>query len=211
MRGLRLVALGALVLFCCGAALAADDANVVRVNLNYSFPSGSQDALGYTFEADNAFGASASYERRVSDLVGIQFGLGWTDYDVKEKGNGIDQKIGTETTWPISVMLLFHPLKRDAKIDWYIGPGIAYVLYDDFQPEREFAEASTTIDDQATFTLRTGLDFKFGNGNWALNVDVQYFYTAAQNALQYSIGSDYIEKDVPINPYVAGVGFAVRF
>ena len=210
MKGYRLFAL--LTVVCClaGAAYAADDANVLRGDVYYSFPTGQITVYGAEVEADNSFGVDLSYERRLSDVVGLQFGAGWTDYDINAKGPDIDEKVASVSVIPLYAGMLFHPLGRGKTIDWYIGPQIAYMNYGDVDAEDDGGKAP--VSDDFTWAMRTGVDVLFGEGKIGLNFDIQYYQTSAVNALKYfDSNGDYRTKSLVINPYNVNVGVVFRF
>jgi outer membrane protein W len=175
----------------------AEDKNVLRFDAIYSYPMGSTDDNGVTTEADKAFGAGLSYESRVTDLVGIQFGAGWTDHDIEVEAAGSDDTLGSLSVWPLYANVLIHPVERSDSVDWYFGGGFAYVIYDSLKLESAYGGGNRALDNDPTWTIRTGLDFKFGDGAWALNVDAQYFASSVEG--------------IKVDPVNFGVGLAYRF
>ena len=196
MRVIRLVVLAALLLGLTTFA-TADDKNVLRFNAIYSYPLGSSEDNGVTTEADAAFGAGISYEARITDLAGIQFGAGWSDHDLNVESGGSEATLGSASVWPLYANVLIHPVDRTDSVDWYIGGGFAYVIYDSLDLSSEFGGGSRALGNDPTWTLRTGLDFKFGDGSWALNVDAQYLASSVEG--------------MSIDPINFGVGLAYRF
>ena len=211
MKAFKLIALMTVVCSFAGVAWAADDANVLRADLYWGFPSGSTTVLGAKVEAQDAFGLDISYERRVTDVVGMQFGAGYTKYDIDANIDGSKTKVATIDAVPVYAGILFHPLARESKVDWYIGAQIIYISYGDLNPEE--GGTSLGVADPLTWGARTGVDIKFSK-SIALNIDVNYMYASANNALQYydsETPPNYYTKDLIINPYNLEVGIAWRF
>ncbi len=209
MKAYRLFAVLAVVCCFAGAAYAADEANVLRGDILYSFPTGQITVSGAQVEADNTFGVDISYERRLTDIVGLQFGAGWADYDINAKGSGIDEKVASVSVIPAYAGILFHPLGRGKTVDWYIGPQFAYMNYGDVDAEEG---GKAAVDDDFTWAMRTGVDVMFGDGKIGLNLDIQYYQTSAVNALKYyDSNGDYRTKSIVINPYNLNVGVVFRF
>ena len=200
MKGLRLCALAAVVLCSASLVLAEDALNVVRFDALYVMPSGDFTRSGVTIEADDAFGAGISYERHVTDLFGMQFGLGWSDHDVLGSTGGFEDTVGSLSQSPLYVNFLFHPFPADWNVDMYVGPGLAYIFWGDLETESQYGGGSVDVDDEATWTARVGLDIELGD-RWAINVDGQYYQSSASAQ----------GEDIKVNPYIVGAGIAYRF
>ena len=195
MRILKVVVVAAL-LSLVPAAFAADQKNIVRGGLFYSHPTGDFSEAGARFEPDNAIGVQGSYERKLSDLIGINFLAGYVNYDVDVKVGGFSAKFAEQPALPLSANLLFHPI-RNKNVDWYIGPGVSYVQYDDADVESRFGGGKVKSSNDTALGVQTGLDIKFGDGVWGLNLDLQYIRTSAD--------------DLDVDPINFGVGVAIRF
>ena len=207
MRTLKVLVVASVVLVALAPSILAatagggDQNNIFRGGLFWSHPTGDLNLGGFKFEADDDFGIQASYERKFNDLLGLNLNIGYVEYDVKIKGGGLDDTFAKQPTLPVSLNLLFHPLENKQQVDWYIGGGLTYVQYDDADvesPFKAFAGSDTIKSDNDTaFSAQTGVDIKFGDGTWALNFDLQYIHTSAD--------------DLDIDPFNFGAGVAIRW
>jgi outer membrane protein W len=185
-----------------GSAFAAtydntDKMNIVRGGALYSSPSGDMSAGGVTLEPDTAAGIQASYERKLNDLLGVNVNISHVNYDINAKGFGQSAKFAEQAVTPLGVNVLFHPPIGVRKLDWYVGPELAYVVYNDAEVESTFGGGTVDTDNDTAFGVKTGLDVGLGQGNWGLNFDVQYLKTSSD--------------DLDIDPISVGAGLSVHF
>ena len=199
MRTSAVLCMLAACLLLATSVVAADARNIIRGGVVNSMPTGDYSDMGLTIEADSAMGLGIAYERKITDLIGVNFDLAWTNHDVKVKGRGLDVKFGEGAMMPLTIAALFHPLKQGI-VDYYIGPAFSYVMYDDFSIDSQFRSLLGTsgfsVDNEFTWALQTGADIKF-NDTWGLNLDLKYIQTSAE--------------DLDINPFNFCVGVAARF
>lgn len=210
MKAIGVVSVAAVACLLGSVAMAEDTSNTFRFDVFYSFPTSDQTVLDATVESDNNIGVDLSYERRVTDVLGMQFGIGYVDYDVKATlPGGSEEDIASVAVMPFYANLLFHPISRTSMIDWYIGPGFSYLNWQDVEYDNA---PSSSVDDELTWNARTGIDIKFGEGRFGINLDVQYTHAVAGNGLQYFDGNgDFHTKDFKVEPYNAAVGFTWNF
>ncbi len=191
-------------------AMAADKTNIVRGSVLYSDPTGNGRAAvdpNHELKADNAFGFAFSYERRVSDLIGLNLDLSWVNPDVKISLVSESDTFGKMSIAPLTLSLLFHPLKK-GDIDFYIGPGLSYVTYGDLKLEawvQSYSDASKlAVDNELSLALQTGADIHF-NEVWGLNIDLKYLDTKAKTDFEGE------SLNIDVNPLLLSVGVTVRF
>ena len=225
---------GFIALLAGPAALAADQKNVFRFHVNYFMPSGdltvseafeedldgdgTVDTLALTQKAeyDSAFGFGIEYEYMASDLIGLDFGLKYIKPDIKlnESGTFNDEpftlaeiKEGGEFM-PLTAGLMFH-LGDSDRLDFYLGPELAYIMYGDVtfvDPVFE-EEARIKFNDEFTFGAKLGLDFSIGE-NWVISAQAEYI--AADSEVDAEEGDD-VSVSLDPSPFILNVGVGYRF
>ena len=254
MRHLKVFAAMALIVLFATAAVAAEAKNILRGGVQFSSPSGDltiPDATYYRFmkpgdrlttnldlsmlddivyEADNATGGWIAYERKITDLIGINFDISVARYDVTLKGGDTSGTFGTQKAMPLTLTALFHPL-RTKRLDLYAGAGLSHVRYDNFRietkyqrlytktlvktgdPDEPFLSEIHTVFSQdrfrsandTTWAVQAGLDIKL-TAVLGLNIDVKYIKSEVE---WEDFG--HTTESLDINPLNIGFGCAVRF
>lgn len=197
------------------AALAAEGKNTIRLGLSHFEPTG--DSTGVFrpvgapdfiymeegLEVDSDLGFELSYERRLSDLVGLEGSLAYykPDFDFRLRYDGAD----TREHWaeavrvmPLTVALNFHLLRSD-KLDVYVGPAVAYVTYDDydFWPEDD-TRIEVELKDEFAFGAQAGIDYALSPA-WGLSFRMKYLRMKGEIDSIYE--SDY-DDIVPVKALV---------
>ncbi|MBP7148678.1 MAG: outer membrane beta-barrel protein [Acidobacteria bacterium] len=188
------------VLVAVGAAAAQDMSNIVRGHVVYVEPTGDANVDGIKLEADSATGLGVSYERLLSGNMGLEFGIFSTDNDVEGSLRGDTRTIGEFSITPLTVGLNFHVAKSDS-FDFYVGPVIAYVMYDDVDTRRGFG-SNIGVDDDFGFGAVAGIELP-GSGNWAFSAQLKYLATSAEASDE--------DFELDVNPWVIQAGAAYRF
>jgi outer membrane protein W len=254
MRHLKVFAAMASIVLFATAAAAAEGKNILRGGFQFSSPSGDltiPDATYYQFtkpddrlptnldlsmlddivyEADNATGGWIAYERKITDLIGVNFDISVARYDVTVKGGDTNGTFGTQKAIPLTLTALFHPL-RTKRLDLYAGAGLSHVRYDNFRIETKYHRlytktlikpdnpddpVSSQIDtvfsqdrfrsaNDLTWAVQAGLDIKL-TPVLGLNIDAKYIKSAVE---WENFG--HTTESLDINPLNIGFGCAVRF
>jgi len=97
-----------------------------------------------TEEADAALGGFVGFEYMVSDLIGLDATLLFSNHEIDwtEVGTYLDEPYSRNGVWgDISIMPLFiganfHVKQTDA-LDFYVGPFLAYVMYGDIDADED--------------------------------------------------------------------------
>jgi len=159
----------------------------VRVGVLYSMPTGDFTDEGQTTEMDSAFGFQASFEFKLSELIGLEPGIAFLEHDVEVKESGHpDLKLGDMSLMPLTVNLNFHVLGGD-RIDLYVGPTIGYAFWGDL--ESESFQQDFAANDQFLYGLNVGVDVPFGE-KWGLNAALSYLAMDAELDGGPSMGVD---------------------
>lgn len=217
---------------------AADQKNVVRFGGAYVSPTGdlsgedsfSEDlgdgttlafAGSLTLESQSAASPFLGYERRFTDLLGLEFTVWSADHDVDGRLQGtawlldsntgelisvasldVTEKVGKVSVTPLTAGLNFHLTPR-SRADVYLGPFVSYVLYGDFEVE---GADSMAIDDDFAFGGVVGVDIRLGSGGWILTGAGRYLDTSA-SPKDLGPGDDPLD----VKPWVVQVSAGVKF
>lgn len=193
------VVLAVIALFAAPASFAADQKNTFRFQVGYFMPSGdfsftedltdfdddgTNDVLNGKIEYDTAIGAGIDYERRLTPLIGLDFGFKYFNPDIKLSatldltGDGgssdsFEIKEGGKFQ-PLTAGVMFHVLGGKG-LDLYLGPELAYIMYGDvtFTDPSGLATLSASFDDEFTYGAKAGLDVPLGE-NWAVGATLEY-------------------------------------
>lgn len=206
------------VLILAAPALADKGDSNVRFGLAWVAPTGDLGAelLGINFglEADSAVGPVISFEKMVSDLVGIEVSVSHTEHDVDfEVGLfGVTETvtIGDITMTPIIVGANFHVVRKDS-VTVYLGPQLGYVLYGDLKlgsndPDIEdiVGDSDVGVDNGIAFGGVLGIDIPIGDAGWMFSGSVQAVSTDAEF-------DDSDGEELAIDPFIARAGVGKKF
>lgn len=221
MRLIKLAAVAlTLLLVLPLAAQAGDNPNTFRGSLGYFMPTGNYELDDLKLEAGNSIGWGISYERQVNDLIGLEFSVLWTNYDMDFKFD-----VGRATSDEVKIMpfLLganFHVVKND-KVDFYIGPLVGWVMYDDFGFRAvDLESVSFRVDNDFAWGANMGLDVPVGAQGWGISAALKYVGTNADAKIKSlgpeapTLGVNWVVGDsikVDVNPWVFQAGAHYRF
>ena len=196
-------------------ALAAEPQNVIRYQIGALLPTSDETipmiadkAVGdVDLKVQSALAVGIAYERRFSDIFGLEFGIKYSKPKFKAEmtETPAKQPVGSveasTRVMPLTVAALFHPLKdRAGKVDLFLGPELVYAMYGSSDLEGE------TIDykNQLTWGVKVGMDVPI-NPKWSFTAAVEYMDLKAE--------VDETDVDAKFNPkpIVVVVGAAYRF
>lgn len=133
-------------------------------------------------EIDNDTGYYLDYEIKFTDVIGLEFGAAWIEYDVDLSSGPFQGALGKLKVKPFTANLLFHPNAK-APVDFYIGGGFAYVAFSDLRVKPPLrgvlGEDQIGLDKDKTFNVQTGVNIKFGDSHAGLNFDAKYIKATA--------------------------------
>lgn len=173
-----------------------------------------EDGVALRFEGGDSLGLSLGFERRVSDLVGLDFAI---DFARPENQIAITPPGGDEISataamdlWTARAGLNFH-LSPGRPVDVYLGPAVAWLHApgsSTFSAEVDGHTSSLTIeaDDGFGWGGTAGADVDLGGG-WTLGVS--YTYVAAD--LDFTDGTEGGERTLDLDPSTLRLGVGVRF
>lgn len=154
-------------------------------------------------EVDNDNGFFFDYERMIAKKLGLKFGANFNKYDLDVSSGPRQGHFGELKQTPLTVNLLFHPAPL-SHTDFYIGGGFAYVLNKKIDIENDFGPGGRNaldVDDDKTWNAQLGVDFRFGDSNFGLNLDAKYIKQSADSEL----------GDIQVDPLIGGAALAIRW
>lgn len=216
---------------------AADGKNVFRFGAAYVSPTGDlsgeesvNEDLGdgtmlslegtLTLEPQSEVALLLGYERRVTDLFGVEFMVWNAKHDVDGRFNGeywlldsgtgeliehgaiqFAETLGDVKVTPLTAGLNFH-LTRQSRFDLYVGPTIGYVLYGDL----DIGDERLSIDDDFTWGAAFGVDLPMGDKGWMFSGALRYLDTEASPD---DLGPT--DESLDVSPWVVQVSAGYRF
>ena len=164
---------------------------------NYVSPTGSDelsiDNIVDRVEASEEAGWSIGFEGRLGKWLGLELDYLRVDQDIEQGGI----KIASTSMSPLSLSANFH-LIHTKILDFYFGPTISYVFWDDIKDSETGEKLSTS-------------------GEWGAGVqvglDISLIKTVAiVTGLRYQrLELTVDQQELAINPLYAKVGIAFRF
>lgn len=164
-------------------------------------------------EDDDDAGLGISLEHRFSRRVGLEFGALFTTPDIgfqqrQPGGRLVIANDGLRLT-PVYAALNVH-LTPARKVDAYVGPMLAYVLYSDLVLDAGGGlVAEIDADDDLAFGANLGLDVDLGQGRWTLGASAKYLDTTFEGNVVGGDPDDTAELDV--DPLILSLGVGYRF
>lgn len=189
------------------------------------------------FEPDSTIGYVIGFEYLFTDLVGIDFNVDYSKHDVESTIGGsalftpddpppspetvsiFGRQNGDIAIYPITVGVNFH-LSRSDVVDFYLGPFVGYVFYDDLEFDEgimgfDFSSIgpfelilsaeSVSIKDDFTYGAVAGVDVPFGGEGWMFSGALKYFITSAE------IDEVGVDEELDVDPWEIFVGLGYKW
>ncbi|HNX19028.1 MAG TPA: OmpW family outer membrane protein, partial [Acidobacteriota bacterium] len=176
----------------------------------------SDDTLGVTatkarpaikLESDSALAFGVSYERRISDLFGLEAAIKYSkpnfkataeDFEKSKQAEALESK--TRIT-PLTVAALFHPLRdKNGKVDLFVGPELVYAMYG----SSDTFMGTVDYKNQLTWGVKAGIDYAI-NARWAFTASAEYMDLKAE------IDESGLDGKINPKPVFVVVGAACKF
>lgn len=165
-------------------------------------------------------GGSVSGEYRIGPRLGLELGLiggADTDYSVAFDSGAV---VATNTLAfdAASVGLNFH-LTPGKKVDFYVGPLVAYVTYSDMLvgvsgfprvSPQVLVPVSVRFDDEIALGANLGVDIPISKHHWFFNASLKYLDASPDTTLE-AVGTFAQHDTAAIEPLMVGIGFGYRF
>jgi outer membrane protein len=165
-------------------------------------------AIGGDVQISNAYVPELDFTYFFTKNVAAELILATTRHDVKAISTAVgDIELGNVWLLPPTLTLQYH---FDGEVVRpYIGAGVNYTLFYNID--------NGPVADEVSYDNTLGFDFQLGfdidlNDTWFINLDAKYLLlntTATVNATT-ALGAT-VDADVDINPFIAGIGFGMRF
>ena len=159
---------------------------------------------------DSAAGLGVSLEYRFSRRIGVELGALTATPDLSilqtEDGGVLAVSDGLRTT-PIYAALNLH-LTPDRRFDFYVGPLIAQVSYDDlvFNIEPGLV-ARLESDTDFAFGLGLGFDTALGKSSWTFGASAKYL----DSTFDTRVAGDTERIEIDVDPLILSAGVGYRF
>jgi outer membrane protein W len=153
--------------------------------------------LANTIEASDEFGYELGIEWKMSDRLGFEVAYFDVDQDIEADGT----RLGEIGFSPWNFSLNFHIVNRNI-FDWYVGPTVSYINWDDIEIDPSFGGGSVDIDSETSYGVSTGFTIGLGE-TFAIQFGLRYIDATIED----SQSSD----NVSVDPLFTGVAVAFRF
>lgn len=182
----------------------------VRLRVIGVFPNESAniEAIGGDVNISNAFVPELDFTYFFTKNIAAELILATTKHDVKTVSTAAgDIPLGDVWLLPPTLTLQYH--FNGEMVRPYIGAGVNYTLF--YNEDQGSVADQVSYDNALGFAFQLGFDFDL-NDKWFINVDAKYILlntdvtVNATSALGATVGAD-----VDINPFIAGIGFGMRF
>jgi outer membrane protein W len=172
-------------------------------------------SFNYLWESGWGLGLEAEY--RFSDRLGLAGGLFWSEGDVElmwDTPTSWEMDFDSWDTTSLFVGPMFHPLRRDRRVDFFIGPVLHYTqigsLFFDL-PSRDVREE---LDDELSYGAQLGVDIGLARDG-RVGLHVGGLWLDLDGEAEYELEDESTEADslyeVSISPLTLNVGFFYRF
>ncbi len=198
------------------AAWARDDSATwsLKLDVGWLSPSGSEvtvvvDDVTSKAKFDTGAGAGLRAERRLTDLLGIEFGVfsaGSLDVESSIAPGMVRSRVSLGSITPITLGLNAH-LTRGSAIDLYVGPQVGLVRYGTLDIRTGTGDVTERVsaDDNFAWGVILGLDVPLGRHGWSVQGSVRYL----DIDLDSSSGTAFVTGDM--NPTIVSIGVGYTF
>ncbi|MFI1773391.1 OmpW/AlkL family protein [Thalassobellus citreus] len=166
------------------------------------------EAIGGDVQISNAYIPELDFTYFFTKNIAAELILGTSNHDVKAVSTAVgDIPLGDVWLLPPTLTLQYH---LDGEVVRpYIGAGVNYTLF--YGADEGPVADAVDYDSSLGFDVQLGFDI-FINDKWFINLDAKYLWlntTATVNA-STALGAT-VDADVDINPFIAGIGFGMKF
>ena len=166
------------------------------------------EAIGGDTQISNAYVPELDFTYFFTKNIAAELILATTQHDVGAVSTAAgDIPLGDVWLLPPTLTLQYH-FDGDI-VHPYVGAGLNYTLF--YNEDEGPVADNVSYDNSLGFAFQLGFDFDICD-NWFINVDAKYLLlntdvtVNATSALGATVGAD-----VDINPFIAGIGFGMRF
>jgi hypothetical protein len=174
-----------------------------------------QELFNYLWESGWGIGLEGEY--RFSDLLGLAGGLLWAEGDSElmwDIPTSWEMDFDKWETTSLFVGPMFHPLSRDRRVDFFIGPVLHYTQIGDLFYDLPSRDVREEFDDELSYGAQLGVDIGLAKEG-RVGLHVGGMWLDLDGEAEYSEENEEIEADslyeVSISPLTLNVGFFYRF
>jgi outer membrane protein W len=161
-----------------------------------------------TIGLDDAVGGRLAYEVPFARRWGVELGVGTATHDVTLETGGESFEPAELRVAPLTASLLYH-LTPGSRADFFVGGGLAYVDYGDYEITLGGSQGvSFPVDADLTYTLQAGIDGSIDE-RWGWTAGLQWIDAEADVRVENDGVTE--TETLPIAPLVAGAGLVFRF
>lgn len=164
--------------------------------------SATMQAIGGDVQISNAYVPELDFTYFFTKNVAAELISATTKHDVKAVSKPVgDIELGNVWLLPPTLTLQYH-FDREV-VRPYLGAGVNYTLFYNID--------NGPVADEVSYDNTLGFDLDL-NDTWFINLDAKYLLlntiatVNATTALEATV-----DADVDINPFIAGIGFGMRF
>jgi len=200
-----------------GQAVWASDGSPtwsLKLDLGWLNPSGSEVTVvagNVTSKTrfETGAGAGLRAERRLTDLLGFEFGVfsaGSLDVQSGIASGTVQSRVSLGSITPITLGLNAHLTPKSA-IDLYVGPQVGLVRYGALEIRTGTGDSSERVsaDDHFAWGVILGLDVPLGRHGWSVQGSVRYL----DIDLDTSSSTTFVRGDM--NPTIVSIGVGYAF
>jgi opacity protein-like surface antigen len=182
------------------SANAEEPSNIFRLGVGYMNVDGGTSQVGsFRAEFDDTSQLQFGYERKLSELIGLDFGVRSASPEITFDGSDTSKSVAFAT---LTFGSMFH-LARGPRVDLFLGPQLGLSALEDIKTPQGKARSKANL----ALGARLGADVRIGRG-WAVGVGVEY--QAAKLRISDE-GKFKGEGDFKLNPLSASVNASYRF
>jgi outer membrane protein W len=171
----------------------------VQFGLLYMVPTDDLVEPGETLELDESFGLQVSFERMVTDRIGVEPTIWSTSHDVEVSDAMVpDFDLGEIDLFAVAVNVNYRVLERD-RVELFVGPTVGYAFWGDL----ETGLGDFSADDEFVYGVNLGLDVPVGGGKWGVSGALGYLFS--------EIGLEGSGSDLGVDPFQLKLGLSYRF
>jgi len=209
MRSRVLVAAALVALVWCGIPVWAGKGDMrAQFGIPYNMPTDDLAEPGERVQLDDAFGFQASFEYMVTDKIGVEPALSFTNHDVEVTSAAVpDFDLGEIGYFAVMSNVNFHVVQED-KMELYVGPTIGIIFWDDLETDLFGTTETFAADDDFAYGANIGLGIPFGKGKWGFTAGLTWLFTDITLESEFGTAA---EPDLGVDPMRLNVGVSYKF
>jgi hypothetical protein len=171
----------------------------------------------YNYLWESGWGLGVEGEYRFNDTLGLAGGLFLAEFDTElmfDTPFSWEMDFDTLSTRSLFVGPMFHPLRRDGRLDFFVGPIVHFTQIGDLHYDLPSRDVREEFDDELSYGAQLGLDIGLArDGRLGLHVGGLWLDLDgdAESAFEDESGEGEDLYQVSISPLSLNVGLFYRF